>query len=184
MREVAQRLLRGQAEALLAEREPQLLAERALDAARGELEAGGEADAGLDRRHEQVDELGHLAVDLLEPRAARGAARGRRADTSPSASSGRRPGAAAGLSAAGEREQEERAPARWQGGEDARADERGDRGPVHARRVEQLAQALLAARAGRRSGRVRARPSRSRARSSVLRRSADVVCGRRGERKP
>ena len=34
-----------------------------------ELEAGGEADACLDRRHEQVDELRHLPVDLLDPQA-------------------------------------------------------------------------------------------------------------------
>ena len=34
---------------------------------RDELQRGGEADAGLDRRHEEVDELRHLVVDLLEP---------------------------------------------------------------------------------------------------------------------
>ena len=65
LREIEQ-LTAEHEQALLAEREPQLLSKRADDAARRQLQGSCEADTCLDSRHEQIDELRHLAVDLLD----------------------------------------------------------------------------------------------------------------------
>ena len=59
-----------EAHALLLQREPQLVAQRPVEPLGGHPQRAAEADAGLDRHHEQVDQLGQLVVDLV-PGAAR-----------------------------------------------------------------------------------------------------------------
>jgi hypothetical protein len=169
VREVAERLLGRQAEALLAQGEAELQAERSLDAARRQLEAGREADATFDGRHEQVDELRDLAVDLIEAQAGtplhpdvgqvpahhdqhHGSEERPRVETA----------------AEGEQDQDRQA---GKGRENALADERRDRGLVQPGRVQQVAGPLLRclqpveARQRALSGR----------RRKVLERGADVV---------
>ena len=64
-RHVLQRLVGADAHALLLERQPQLVAERALELLRREPHRADEADARLDRDDEQVDQVGQLLVDLV-----------------------------------------------------------------------------------------------------------------------
>ena len=64
---VRERLVGRQAHALLLQRQPQLVAERAREALGRDLERAAKPEPGLDRDDEQVDQLGQLVVDLLEP---------------------------------------------------------------------------------------------------------------------
>ena len=60
-----ERLGRREAHALLLQRQPQLLRERAVELLGREAQRADEADAGLDRDDEQVDQLGQRLVDLV-----------------------------------------------------------------------------------------------------------------------
>ena len=64
---VLERLDRREAHPLLLEHDPQLVAERSLHPLAGELERGAEAESRLDRDDEQVDQLGHAAIDPVQP---------------------------------------------------------------------------------------------------------------------
>ena len=63
--EVHERLVDGQAHVLLLQRQPQLLAERAADPVGCRPHCRREAEAGLDRDDEEVDQLGQLVLDLV-----------------------------------------------------------------------------------------------------------------------
>ena len=64
---VLERLERRETEALLLDRQPDLVAERARQALGGEPEGGGERDAGLERDDEQVDQPRKARGRSLEP---------------------------------------------------------------------------------------------------------------------
>ncbi len=63
--EVAERILVGEAHVLLLQRQPHLLAERATDPVGCESHGAGEAEAGLDRDDEQIDEIRQLVLDPI-----------------------------------------------------------------------------------------------------------------------
>ena len=147
-----ERLVRREAHVLLLQRQPQLVAERAPDAPAATCERAAEAQARLDRHHEQVDELGQLVVDLLERAARAGCARSSSARPSPTRRATRR--CRRRRSSAGQPRLSQ--PARDGGGHARRHRAPGSRGTCAARCVympggHQLV-AQLALRAGRRAG--------------------------------
>ena len=83
-------LVGRQAHGLLLHRQAQLVAERAAEALGRDLHRAGEAEAGLDRDHEQVHELGQLVVDPLQAGARPAPHEGQRAAIQPIAQHQRR----------------------------------------------------------------------------------------------
>src|SRR5215213_7996533 len=69
---VLQRLLDAQPEPVLLEGQGQLLPQGALHSGGRPLERGGESQAGLERHHQEVDQLRHLELDPPKPLAGPG----------------------------------------------------------------------------------------------------------------